>query len=429
MRVLVVGYEYEPRSNPRARRWSAIARHWAERGHEVDVVCGVPGEDNGGNGPVVHRVAGGLGDRLRARFGRSAKPASGGTGSGPRRSRLGWVYRLHDLVVKPFQWPDYAHGWRRPATRAVLDLLAKRPDYDALVSVSNPFTSHRVAIGVRERFPGLRWIADIGDPLAIGDSLPMNNERLFRAANRRLERTVVEAADVVTIVTDSMTRLYRESYPRANVVSVPVLANSGEPIDRPGPPPGPRKLAFLGSLYPGLRSPAGWLRVFAEIARTPGFEDVEAHFYGIRGATDVEFEPYRELLDRRVFLHEPVPGDAVPGVMRECTALVNIANRIEFGLPSKVVEYVATGLPVINVTPTGGGPSAPFLQRYPAAINVVTDGPRRTDLAEILRFLQHPPVVDRATVDRIVAPHRTRAVAAAYEAAILGRDGELRRAA
>jgi hypothetical protein len=46
MKILVVIHSYAPALNPRSFRWSAIAEHWAARGHTVDVVCAAMGYDD-----------------------------------------------------------------------------------------------------------------------------------------------------------------------------------------------------------------------------------------------------------------------------------------------------------------------------------------------------------------------------------------------
>ncbi|MBK7870917.1 MAG: hypothetical protein IPJ74_09635 [Saprospiraceae bacterium] len=39
MRILIILTQYYPMLNPNVYRWSAIAEHWVEQGHEVHILC------------------------------------------------------------------------------------------------------------------------------------------------------------------------------------------------------------------------------------------------------------------------------------------------------------------------------------------------------------------------------------------------------
>src|SRR5207302_936223 len=63
-------------------------------------------------------------------------------------------------------WPDYQWHWHGAALRRSRKLCAIG-DISAIVSVSHPFTPHRVGLALKRAQPGLRWLVDIGDPLFI----------------------------------------------------------------------------------------------------------------------------------------------------------------------------------------------------------------------------------------------------------------------
>jgi hypothetical protein len=86
--------------------------------------------------------------------------------------------------------------------------------------------------------------------------------------------------------------------------------------------------------------------------------------------------------------------------------LVNIGNATVAQIPSKVVEYVAAGKPILNVVTREDDSTAEFLKRYPLALTVNVGGaqsgewlegapvaPASLDLAaeRIADFLTHPP--------------------------------------
>ncbi|MCB0684513.1 MAG: hypothetical protein KDC32_26900, partial [Saprospiraceae bacterium] len=58
--------------------------------------------------------------------------------------------------------------------------LQQRHAFDALVSVSLPFTAHWIGRKLKGKFPGLFWLADTGDPFALQPLHPLNNQALYR---------------------------------------------------------------------------------------------------------------------------------------------------------------------------------------------------------------------------------------------------------
>lgn len=483
MRLLIVTCEFAPNANPRALRWTALAEYWAKQGHRVDVVCGVPTADHTKDeieSLLVHRAGIGLLSRLRQRFGSSAvatqqrgaaEVSAGGRLARRTMSALGRLYRL---AWKPFQWPDYAAAWYRPARDCAGGLL-ERSHYDALVTVSNPFTSHRVGLALKDRFPAVRWIADVGDPFSIDERFRANNRWLYASRNRRFERNVVHAADAVTIVTETMTDAYRRQFPLAasRMQTVQPLAAAVEALPRGGGTPGanpksetprhtdrdaeirdsdweipsdfgfrdsdvtpthrpsPRRLAYFGTLYRRLRSPHALLALFRLLVAMPGLHDLELHFYGNTSDCDAEFDRFGDLLGTKVHRHGPVPGKAVAGMMRDCHVLVNIGNDLPYGLPSKLVEYAATGRPILNIRTCAEDTSSRFLAGYPAALTLSADdvSAGRLSWLQITEFLHHPPAASPQDVDRLLRPHRLEAVAEQYEQAICGKTAATKQAA
>jgi len=454
VRLLLVSHQFSPNANPRAVRWASLAEHWAKRGHRVDVVCGVPAGEAAEptvGGMSVHRVGIGLVGRLRHRLGRASTSC---LLAAPRQTRLRPVKRqlaaglrmLNDLAWKPVCWPDSAGMWYGPALRTARRLF-ERNRYDAVITVSNPFTSHRVGLSLKRRFPTVRWIADVGDPFSVDDRVRCNNLLLYRRRNRRFEAAVLRHADATAIVTESMTRLYRRRFPESahKLHSIQPLFNA--PLDEPARPAGPplcaglptphiqdsevRRLSYFGTLYRGFRSPAVLIETFRWLIALPRCADLQLHFYGNHSACKREFRRQADLIGTRIHLHGCLPREAALREMRDSHALVNLGNDLPYGLPSKVIEYTATGRPILNFAAITDDTSTDFLQSHPAAMTVFADDLEtgRTSIAEIARFLEAPPQVSHATIDALLQPHRLESVAGAYECLLFGEANSTRRAA
>ena len=63
------------------------------------------------------------------------------------------------------------------------------PDYDLLISVSLPFTSHLVAYTLNKK-RGTRWIMDIGDPFYLKKDAPFWKKEFYnKGSTMWLENT------------------------------------------------------------------------------------------------------------------------------------------------------------------------------------------------------------------------------------------------
>lgn len=424
MRILIVSYVYAPDRSPRAYRWTAIAEYWAEQGHSVTVVSGWKHGDPRRellNDVTVWRVGNALGERLRGFLGQR----SHGTAPAPQtntrpttRSFLGrMTKRLYDLTWKRLYWPDYACLWFFSAQRQARTLCATQ-SYDAVISVSHPFTGHMVGLSLKHAYPHLPWLADVGDPFSLLVEIPLNNYRLYRALNRWAEAKVLKHADKIAVTVQACRDAYQTVFPGSadKTTIIPPLFSlppipAGQPsplLDKPG-----FHLVFLGTLYQSLRNPTPLLALFATLLQNRN--DLHLHFLGAINDCDECFAPYAAELGKHIHLHGMVPRDQAALCMANASVLVNIGNATTHQLPSKLVEYVSTGRPILNLVTTDQDTSIPFLAEYPAALSL-TLPPSQADLEpddsgknhqapeRLLDLITTPPAVDpvwvRAFLDR-----------------------------
>jgi glycosyltransferase involved in cell wall biosynthesis len=430
MRLLVVSNAYTPAPNPRAFRWSAVAEHWAERGHTVDVVCApVPGREAPCviGGVNVHPAGGAVTGRLRHALARAARLEDAPSRGNGRAARGGpsILRRIYDATWRQVYWPDYACAWYPAARRTVHRLLAVRR-YDGMVTVSVPFTGHLVGFAARKRHPELPWVADIGDPFSFVEGTTPNNQHLYTGLNRVVERRLFGAADSVAVTTDGTEREYAARYPESagKVTVIPPLlslpacdAAEGEGFFPVGD--GKLRLVFVGTFYRTIRSPEFLLGLYRRLLASDLGPRLELHLLGSTHDCDDLIARHADLLGRSVFVHGVVDRDSATAAMRQADVLVNVGNENSYQLPSKVVEYVSTGRPILNLVAGERDSSHAFLRRFDACFAVPSDEalpPARFEA--LVEFLRKPPVMGREAIARAVAPFRTEAIAGAYEALI-----------
>jgi len=435
VRVLILTAWYHPFIHPRAHRWTCIAEHWAAQGHDVHVVCArrrdCP-DESVLNGVQVHRAGfdslkelvyyllGSTGGR--GRVGAAVRKP------GPVERAAMWLYRT---VWKNLHFPDDACLWYFPARRKVQDLLQKQP-FDAVISVSLPFTGHLVGRYAKRLFPGLRWLADIGDPFTI-TATPPNNALLFGRLSRRLERQVLEQTDAVVVTNAGAVRAYRERFGAVAgklAVAPPVWQPLPQPPDnstgqalprggggyiprsgffgkqaipaslpetfpvlegKPPSPPGESLsrtvvgrlgVGFFGALYAPVRTPDAFLDLLEKIhtAYPDLFERLRVHFFG-----EVFPEFFEKLNCVGIQLHGLRPRAEVQDAMRQMDFLLHIGNTTEYQLPSKVVDYLAAGKPVVHLSYVAADPFLDFWGNTPGLLTLRVQNGRVAD-ADILHL-------------------------------------------
>ena len=408
MKMLIISYSYSPRNSPRAFRWTALCEEWAKLGHEVHVVTGwEPGLEQHeiANRVNVHRV-GGIFDIARK------WALAGGTGPQGNDNKLNNKVRVrrinvrawlsysmgrmlrvvHNLTWKKVYWPDFACLWIWPAARKSRS-LHKMLEFNVMITVSHPFSDHIVGYILRRTYQRLGWVADSGDPFAFSEGLPSNNFAVYKKLNYWIEQKVLDATDCFTVTTEETKRLYLQHYERIssklNVVP-PLLNPLFDQIDTDNEHVFDNNaivMLFVGMFYRKMRSPESLLKLINKVTCNSEILKSKLQLH-VMGSPDIiirELEKY-PFLQPRVFIHGVVSHKEAINCMFKATLLVNIGNKTSYQLPSKVIEYMATGLPIVNLYSIPNDSSISALKHYPKHLNIDVNDVETND--QIVSFIE-----------------------------------------
>lgn len=365
MKILLITAWYFPFTHPRPHRWTALAEYWAAQGHTVHVVTArqrAAPHATRHKGVQIHRVGF---DSLKELFYffKGDGSARGRVGAPVRKpGRLERFFNfLYKKVWKNTCFPDDACLWYWPAKRKIMSLM-ETEQMDLVCSVSLPFTGQLLGRAVHRRYPKAFWLADIGDPFSF-EGFPLNNRFLYGRLNRRLERLILEQANAVVVTTALAKTQYARVFGSASVrhmhVIPPLLHPAPEtPVQVPAISAIPLKIGYFGALYAPVRTPCAFLDLLEmTLEHLPDANALlEVHFYG------EIFPEFYEVLQRQplVRLHGLQSRETVRAAMQEMDILLHIGNQTSFQLPSKAVEYAASGKPVLNLSYTEADAFAAF---------------------------------------------------------------------
>jgi len=428
MKILIICYCYPPNLGPRASRWSAIAEYWTVQGHQVHVISagsslGASSEE-ALNGVHVHRVGGAISNKLRGWLKNGTLQSTdddiGPSDKEPSRknkfSGLGSLIKvIHDLTWKKLYWPESNCLWFFPARANALKLVARIP-FDAVISTSTPYTGHLVGKAVKKAYPDVPWIVDIGDPFSFGQP-PWNNTGLYKGLNHRSEASVLHLADSISVTVDSCKKAYGALFPGIEdkiTVIPPLFSGKISSHDDKHETKKSRRLVFTGSLYKDIRNPAYLLNLLTGVyEKSP---ETEVHFYGrLNDCADL-FEPYLRKYPKNVFVHGLVSRERAADALEQADILINIANRTRHQLPSKLVDYMASGKPILNMVSIEDDNSLLFLQSYrlTATFMESSEEAKRNDVERICKFIEKSTILQYQTIERLLEPFQVIAVEAQY---------------
>lgn len=436
MRLLIISFSYAPRANPRATRWTTLAEDFAHTGHSVLVITswqkGLP-EQETVNGVQIYRVGTQFLEYLRRKISSSrpkgrdkavAGPAdpAGATVKGGMILRL--LKMLNQNLWRKLWWPDSTCVWLRPALNIARRLLAEQPA-DVVISVSPTFSAvvagHLLA---RDRQRCRRWIIDLGDPFSFMEQAAPNNVLLYGGLNRWFEKRAFLRADGISVTTAGTREIYARLYPAcAGKITVipPLLSPPPEP--RASGPffrnPAATRLVFIGTLYRHLRRPDYLLQLFSAMLQgRPEFK-AELHLIGDTHECRESLASYQQYLGKNLVMHGPVDRSEAAQAMTEADILINLGNETAFQLPSKLVEYAATGKRIINISSLASDSSTDFLQNYPEALCLQDQGttPSPGQVLQFSAFCEDRgrSGIDAATLENFLRPFSMQVVASRYE--------------
>jgi len=251
--------------------------------------------------------------------------------------------------------PDARKFWIRPSARFLGKYLESHP-VDVIISTGPPHSTHLIACRVAA-LRGLPWLADFRDPWTKIDFY--KDLKLTRPADRRhreLELEVLQKADAVSVISNSMADDFKTIFSR----TYEVITNGYDTDDVTGLPPVTDKkfsIAHIGTLT-GSRNPVTlWEALQSLLITNPGLAgDLEIKLVGkvdLSVTTSLE----KSGLTRFVRKTDYLPHDEVVKCQQQSQVLLLLINNTpnaKMILTGKFFEYLAARRPILCLGPEDG---------------------------------------------------------------------------
>lgn len=148
---------------------------------------------------------------------------------------------------------------------------------------------------------------------------------------------------------------------------------------------------FAGALYKNIRWPEFMLKLFNACA----INNLKLCLFVSNPLDKNEVNEWKILTQNvQVEFCQSVSFNEMIAIMRQADFLINIGNKSSNQLPSKVIDYIALGKPILNIIQVKNCPSIHYLEKYPMVLNVRTWDDFDKSVERCKAFIQNVNTVD-----------------------------------
>lgn len=258
--------------------------------------------------------------------------------------------------------------------RRAIRKLQKKEQFDWVVAVGGDIVPARALLGCR----GLKHTAFYQlDPYTTNTTLPAKGIE----SRCRLEQKLHSSFDLI-VTTPMICHELSLRFPLGSNVTACNFPNITDRTAAPAADTEQIRCVFCGAMY-AARNMDRTLAIVDRVTR----EDPQIFFdFYVLGDTSAVKKAAAE--NPNICLFDPVPPTEIFSVMQSRQALVNIGNVMTNQVPSKIYDYISTGLPVLNFCCNADCPTIAVLENYPLALNLLPEEPVEAAAALLAEFLK-----------------------------------------
>ena len=339
-KYLIVTHQFLPHVSPRTTRWKLLVDELVSLGHEVTVLTGTKQHSQDSNIEIIF-----VGNSRASNVVVNLRNQSNSLDSKNRIKSIIFklLKKVYRFVIRNFAWPDYTMFWLISVFRVRKKLNL---EYDVLVTVSLPFSSHIAGYLINKKI-GKPWIMDVGDPFTLKTTAPENNSFLYGRLNKHYEMKFYKQASKVLFTHDDARKIHIKEFhinPSITAVGQPISKfreHLYEQTKNYNYTNNDIKFGYFGIFTHGVRTPVNFINFLDK------FQNYEMHWY-INSDSESILQKNRLDSSKHNFNSHVARDEALQLMTKSFHCLVSIGNLNPNQIPSKVIEYIATGKPVIH---------------------------------------------------------------------------------
>lgn len=288
-------------------------------------------------------------------------------------------YRLLSAFHFPFLTMRFSSAVQRKA-KAILE----ENGIDTVVCVNQPATSLYVGCKLKKRFPHVRWVAYLLDPIKNGLHHSLLSQEMLVSRLQSLQNNVLSTFDLV-VAQNEHEKLFDDvkdtaSKAKIHYLGAPLLVEKNvcaQKLDLR------KKVVIYAGGLSSTRSPA----FIAEAFRYA--HNAVLHIY-----TNNQSSWLKEIVhgNPNVVLHKAIARSELLTLMKGADALLSIGNTQSEYAPSKIIECISFGKPLIATYRTDDDACRPYMEKYPQGLyldeRAVTPEEAASKLESLLNYVE-----------------------------------------
>lgn len=288
------------------------------------------------------------------------------------KERLGRYHWLRYVIRPRSIWYRINNGRYTPFYLETRSWLRKHVhEYDALIACCSPYYPLALATEVADRIPVIFYKID---PVGSWEDKSKGDTALSTIENEIKWDNV--AARI--IMPDVVYRDYMRLPTKVNGHKTTVAQF---PNVRPIVPQQQRSkivesfekdkinLLFVGKFYAEIRHPQYLFNLMEQLRDTP----IVLHIVGpinYMGFDEEYLEKYFTNKIENIRFHGAVPPAEADALLTQADVLVHVGNSVDTAMPSKILDYISSGKPILNICKIRTCPTIPLMERYPIGLTI-----------------------------------------------------------
>ena len=361
-KILIVTHQYLPHVSPRTTRWKLLVDELIANGHNVSILTGMYPDFDTNNVEILY-----FGNKNNINIVSNLREKSKQVDSGDAIKKIfyGVLKKIYRFFINYLAWPDYSMFWLYQIYKN-RNKISK--DYDVIISVSLPFSSHMAAYFINKKVKK-HWIMDIGDPFSLKVDAPENNRFFYSGLNKRYEKKFYSLADNILFTHQDALNNHKQFFDIPSdklIVANPIsnfdndLFKSALSYDYSSKP---IKISYFGIFTKGVRSPNSFLELVKKN------NEMEFSWY-VNEDSEKIIKSCDLNIDKHSFYSQVSREEAQKLMVNSAHCLLSIGNKNPNQIPSKVVEYLATGKPIIHFTEIDNDPVIKLSNQFDNLITI-----------------------------------------------------------
>lgn len=258
----------------------------------------------------------------------------------------------------------------------LIQKLQKEEQNDLILGVFKPYTNIAALVKFKKKHPEIlsaAYYLDLTDSQIKPFLMP---DKIYKLLNFKADFNAFSIFDFVLMSRGGFNLYAGSEYDRVRqklkYTDFPTFITSSSIYNYPGANhPGRQKsiiITYAGTLDINYRNPSFILRCLDKVSLLTG--NIELNVFGTGNCDDL-LDKYKDGKTFRIIRHGFKSHEKILEFMARSDLLLNISNKIQNAVPSKIFEMFSMGKPIINTITNKDDITLEYFNKYPAVITIL----------------------------------------------------------